>query len=204
MPTPNNIMIDEFKIAVFCITKAANGAIKTAFMKALGATDLSNPHDPSHFTYAGKEKIALLPDDWFTFTIVRNPYDRMVSLWANKCRDYHHIIFARHGVGPFDNFTDFAEAISKQQNFDIHWESQYETLVLDGEMVPKHLYKYERLGEVWKFIQAQCAGQGLGVPDLEVRNESSHKPWEDYYTPETRKLIYNRYRKDFETFGYAA
>ena len=34
------------------------------------------------------------------------------------------------------------------------------------------------------------------------QNYSFHDPWEEHYTKETRDIVYERYREDFENFGY--
>ena len=139
---------------MFCVTKVANSAIKVAFLEAMG-----NPTDKEHrkdgFEYAGKEEIAKL-DGWFTFAVIRNPYDRAVSLWADKCRNKEYPRFKRAGYGAFENFTDFVHALCEREDFDIHWVSMYDTLVLDGEIVPSWLIRYENLDSGWRFVQKKC------------------------------------------------
>lgn len=192
-------MLEDHKIAAFLITKAANTSIKVAFLEALGKR-VDSPHLKSEFRYAEKDEIAALPGDWFTFAVVRNPYDRMVSLWADKCRDRHHPLFIRRGIGPFKDFNDFAKALCGRKDFDIHWVSQHETI---GE-VPDFVARHENLKGDWQIIQSRCLKHGLILPLLPVENESVHGDWRGYYTPETRKMVYARYRQDFEAFDYAA
>ena len=200
MPMPNNVILKDHKIAAFCVTKAANTSIKVAILDALGKpTD--RPHAKGVLKYAGKRKI-LGFKGWFTFAIVRNPYDRMVSLWADKCRDTQHKIFKDRDIGPFDKFSDFVEAICKIKDFDIHWVSQHALIVCGGQIVPLMVGRYERLHQDWVRIRHICRGYGLDLPALPKENASNHESWESYYTTKTRDMIYKLYQKDFETFGY--
>lgn len=198
MPVPNNILIPEHKIAVFCITKAANTSIKMSFLEALGLP-ADNPHGLGVFQYASKEGIDSL-DGWFSFAFVRNPYDRVVSLWADKCREKVHPLFAHRGMNGYKEFGDFVKALCRRKDFDIHWVSYAETLMIKGYLVPEYLFKYENLINDWKVVQLMCEKRDLIVPALPFINKSIHNPWEDYYTPELKALIYARYEKDFEMF----
>ena len=37
---------------------------------------------------------------------------------------------------------------------------------------------------------------------LKIRNKSSRKKYQDYYTPATRDLVYRKFKNEIETFGY--
>jgi len=200
MPVPNNILLKDHKIAVFCVPKAANTSIKIAILEALGKSP-ERPHSKGRFKYAGKRKILEL-NDWFSFTVVRNPYDRVISLWSDKCRDIQHKIFKDRDIGPFEKFEDFVKALCEIDDFDIHWVSQYDLLVADGQIAPGMVCKYERLHQDWVMIRHICKGYGLDLPALPKENTTDHEAWESYYTDETRQMIYALYEKDFEIFGY--
>ena len=201
MPVPNNILIPEHEIAIFCPTKAANTSIKVAFLQSLGLP-IDNPHGLGVFQYASKEGIDEL--GWVSFAFVRNPYDRIVSLWADKCRDKVHPLFQRRGMNGYEEFGDFVKALCERKDFDIHWVSYTESLTIKGRLIPEFIFKYENLINDWKIVQIMCESRGLNVPDLPFINKSVHNHWEDYYTPELKALIYTRYEKDFKRFGYDA
>ena len=59
--------------------------------------------------------------------------------------------------------------------------------------------KFETLKEDFEKVRAQ-----LDLAPLTHVNKSTgeHSNWRDYYTPKTAKMVYQRYRKDFEIFGY--
>lgn len=140
--------------------------------------------------------------DWFTFAFIRNPWDRMVSLWANKGRDQIHSTFAKRGMGPYPDFNDFVKALCERTDFDIHWVSQAESILIDGQEVPGFIGRYENLKDDWQFIQKKCLEHNLKLPDLERRNSSAHDHYRKYYSPESRDLIAGKYAQDIEAFGY--
>ena len=59
--------------------------------------------------------------------------------------------------------------------------------------------KFEALKEDFEKVRAR-----LDLDSLMHQNKSTgqHSDWRDDYTPKTAKMIYQRYRKDFERFGY--
>ena len=59
--------------------------------------------------------------------------------------------------------------------------------------------KFETLKEDFEKVRAR-----LDLDSLRHQNKSTgeHSDWRDYYTPKTAKMIYQRYSKDFERFGY--
>ena len=42
---------------------------------------------------------------------------------------------------------------------------------------------------------------GIAEPRGKV-NKTKHKPYQEYYTPETKDAVYRKYRQDFKLFGY--
>ncbi len=61
------------------------------------------------------------------------------------------------------------------------------------------LGKFETLEQDFEKIRHR-----FDLPPLRHANQSAgqHEDWRDYYTPKTARLIYQKYREDFERFGY--
>ena len=59
--------------------------------------------------------------------------------------------------------------------------------------------KFETLKEDFEKVRVH-----LDLDSLMHKNKSTgeHSDWRDYYTPKTAKMVYQRYSKDFEMFGY--
>lgn len=57
--------------------------------------------------------------------------------------------------------------------------------------------KLEDIDKDWRSM----AFYGFNEP-LEVLNRGKHKEWQTYYDLELAELVYDRYKIDFENFGY--
>ena len=140
--------------------------------------------------------------NYFKFTFVRNPYDRLVSFYENivqkhnRFREYYLFGYLRRDKG----FPDFCKKVCRIPFClaDMHFESQYYLLYdKQGNCRVDHIGKYENLAEEYEWIREK-----YGLAPLGRLNPSGKRNWMDYYTRKTAQLVYKKYRKDFETFGY--
>lgn len=112
-----------------------------------------------------------------TVAVIRNPFDRLVSCWANKQKDF-----------PVDTFEDFIEhcSITDDEHINSHARSQY--VVLDPW--PTKIFLMENVNEGFAEI---------GIK-LRVHNASNRKTWEEYYTPELYEKAAERYKEDLALY----
>jgi hypothetical protein len=123
-----------------------------------------------------------------TFAVVRNPWDRTVSLWAfyNKIKKTNI---------PFDEFV---------KNLHTYKLNIYSWFTFDQPQkawIPHgvtYLLKFETLEEDFKVIQEKL---GCFEP-LEHLNSSEHGDYRTYYTPETWDIVSEVFKDDIEEFGY--
>lgn len=133
-------------------------------------------------------------DDYFKFTFVRNPWDRLVSVWT-----YFHTTvdlelkiqctfreFVLDGI-----FTDNELVYS-------HAKPQTPFFYLDGEFYVDFVGRYETLDRDWATVAAH-----LGLPRrLPQLNVSIHKLYAAYYDDETREVVRDFYREEIELLNY--
>jgi hypothetical protein len=122
-----------------------------------------------------------LGDEIFSFYIfacVRNPFDRVVSQ------------------------TSFANKINTMplllQNFGLP-KPQLEYLKINDKVVANRILRFENLQE--DFNQA-CKEIGLPELDLGHKNRSNRTDYRNYYTEQTKNMIYRMYKDEFDYFGY--
>lgn len=195
MPDPNNIIIDELKAVGMLIPKCANESVKHAFMQATGRA--GNPS----FAFRTCSKFdADRMKGWFRFATVRNPFDRLVSCWAQKIDNQFFSPFSRYGMFPGMSFEDFARRVAEMDDCEAnqHWRSMACDLVIGSRVVPDYVGRFENLAEAWKTIRAHCPG----LPELPHVNKSRRKPYQEYYSTTLRRVVEKRYTQDLETFGY--
>jgi hypothetical protein len=141
---------------------------------------------------------------YFKFTIVRNPWDRLVSAlawtgqkWARgeelTATDFERQVRAAHAL--------FVAAMANGTPASLpHFLYPQCLYVLDSEqrMLVDYVAKYENLTADWQAIRAR-----LGV-DLELpcRMKSLHRHYRDYYSADTRALVAEMYAPDLRLFQY--
>ena len=152
-----------------------------------------------HITAA--EMIAEMGEDefkqYFSFAIVRNPWDWQVSLYKYMRKKYA-IKKSREArkklepaMGTFDEYIRWrcSEEVRFQKDFIYSKE---------GELLVDFVGKYENLDKGFETICTRI-GVNASLPKLNVSNT---KPYQSYYTHETRQLVADTFRADIERFGY--
>jgi hypothetical protein len=138
-------------------------------------------------------------DDFFTFTIVRNPWDAQVSLWK---------YMERVSAGPYASHPDqkkYIKTINKFKNFEnwtknhgiSNWSHWYQNE--HGENLLSYIGKFENLQEDFNTI---CDKIGIPQQQLPHKNATKHKHYSEYYDDETRQIVAERHAKEIEYFGY--
>ena len=137
--------------------------------------------------------------DYFKFTFVRNPWDRLVSCYLEK------VIGQRRWTdvfGPTPSFADFVHVAHSipDEEADIHYRSQYLN-VTDGagELVVDFVGRVETIQDDMRTV---ASIRGLKYSLEHFRKSEGRKPYQEYYDEETRDLAGERYATDIELFGY--
>jgi Sulfotransferase family len=134
---------------------------------------------------------------YFSFSIVRNPWDRMVSVYRRT--DPHLLEHAgRLGIQlgglSFAQFLERSAAVAHA-----HLADQARFVCDDSDRVlVDSLGRFETLEEDFGAI---CRRLGIEAP-LPRLNTSEREGYRGYYDERTRAFVARRYRRDIELFGY--
>ncbi|WP_320174705.1 sulfotransferase family 2 domain-containing protein [Maridesulfovibrio sp.] len=145
-------------------------------------------------------------EDYLKFAIVRNPYERLASLYAHVMREapnkFLYPLLSKI-VGQL-NFEDFCRIIATcpDEFSDVHFMSQTAHLTLpEGLLDDFTLLRLENFADDMKsFFSA--LGEEIEIPHKNKSRPDKVDYIEDYYTPELIKLVNERYEDDFINFGY--
>lgn len=128
-------------------------------------------------------------NSYFKFCVVRNPYDKMVSLFhfeGNKV-DYNII-------NKFKNFC---------KNYTTNTTYIYS---IDGTPICDYYIKYETLNDDIKKV---CDILGItnfnldtDLPKFNTTQRRVKIPYKHYYDEETKKIVYDKHKEEIEFFGY--
>ena len=131
--------------------------------------------------------------EYFSFAIVRNPWDRFVS----------YVAFMMRQTGAFERDPRAAmqRVLANPQNQSpVHYRPQSDFVTDErGEIIVSQICRAETLQ---RDFDAVCERVGLPKTELEIRNASTRKRYVDYYDDALREAVGMRYREDIERFGY--
>ncbi len=133
---------------------------------------------------------------YFKFGFVRNPWDRVVSLYRRKegVQKSQAMSFEQF-VRWIENSSDTCIHPSKHK-YQLDWFKDS-----DGEIAANYIGKFESLNKDWAYISSV-----LGVTNIlphKNSNSSCRKHYSEFYTPETRDIIGEKFIVDVNYFKYS-
>jgi len=135
-------------------------------------------------------------DDYFKFSIVRNPWDKAVSqyVYMSKRMDLREFI----GMQPRDCFKRYLELISKRKH--VQWEPQVSFLfAANQKCMVDHIGRLETFDHSVRLIADRI---GIRISKVPHANKGQRRGYEEYYDSESREIVAAMYQEDIEAFGY--
>lgn len=128
-------------------------------------------------------------DSALTFSVARNPFDRLVS-------GFHHEV--DHGVTSIHDFEPWllnyvgADGARLLRSYPSHWR-----MLSDGErLIVDHVLDFEEYRRDWGIV-----GRLLGCEaSPKYAHRSTRGPWQSYYDSGLAGLVTEHYAEDFEHF----
>ena len=146
--------------------------------------------------------------DWlFTFAIVRNPWDRLVSAYTYLLRGGRtandvnaRTKYLNSGAMSFEELVHGLATDTKRFMQIDHFKPMSWFLCdRDGNILADYVGRFEQLQKAFNRI---CDLVGIQRYVLPPDNVGKHRDYKDYYTPELRELVGKLYGRDAEIFGY--
>lgn len=214
-PKNRAITSRKHRFIYFYIPKVASTSLKRILSKNLLGLDTGKRVHCVYFEEVIDVKGGEY-EDFFKFAFVRNPWDRIVSCYADKIlhedvtnNKYKNGVFRRyerkfgntfHMGMSFESFVKVIHGIPDHEA-DRHFQSQHNFISdKNGRILVDFVGRFENLAEDYAHIARKC-----GLADFVLPHENRSKRANDYrslYTPETRRLIEERYQRDIELFDY--
>jgi dermatan 4-sulfotransferase 1 len=144
----------------------------------------------------------------FSFSFVRNPFDRLVSAYNNKLIENDHIstVMQRMGLERGMPFRRFLEVIAgtADADLDVHLLPQSSILCVEGIPVPNFIGKMEAMNAHWLALRQRMSQAGLPtlgkLPSKNVRRTGESDLSQYFSDDHLIGLARDRYRRDVELF----
>lgn len=121
------------------------------------------------------------------FAVIRNPYDRIISLWKWETESHQKF----HNLS-FKKWLDIKQ---------FWWHRpQYDFIYSDH--IDIHRVNLIRFEDIQNDFDIACGKIGIPRQELPHKNATKHKHYTEYYDDETREIVAKRHKKDIEYFGY--
>jgi chondroitin 4-sulfotransferase 11 len=139
----------------------------------------------------------------FSFTFVRNPWDRLVSSYEYLKNGGNCTLDAEDYLNLFSKYENFKEMVLNWEEvfFDqIHFKSQSDWICdNDGNIIVDFVGKFENLQQDFDIV---CDRMQIPRKKLPHTNKTNHKHYTEYYDDEIREIVAKKYARDIEYFGY--
>ncbi len=181
------------KFVWFRIAKAASRTILDIFKQANINLDADHPYS-CHYPVN-------LYSEYFKFSFVRNPWDRLISCWLDKVVKHNHFAFPADELLQMQQLENFIDFVARQNLGTCNEHIRLQSKSID-------LNNIDYIGRVENFDEHLTqVMQHIGIePDsITIGHENATKnrfDYKQYYSPDLVQKVATMYRKDITIFSY--
>jgi len=202
----NYFIVHSLKIIYIRILKSASTSILKELLpemdERLRNETLTDQQVDELAAFYCQHTLDLNQNQYKIFTIVRNPFQRLVSVYLDIfSTNNNEFVFSTYLFGilkPNMTFTQFVQTLSMipDKLKEPHFKEQYQTISECGGVNRIKCFRLEKdLQQINDFLLP------LGIP-FGHRNKGTDYDYRSFYNIETANRVFNMYRKDVEKFGY--
>jgi len=193
-------MISHNKRFLFThINKCGGTSVARVLMPFLETPMTENVH---HHAKSEMQSCKDHPQTYYKFTVVRNPWDRVVSnYFYNKNRKQTGVYQQLNSI-PFEGFIEqYCMPVPRNSREfpDLFFGQCYNWITdHEGSVLVDEVFKLENLDKEWYYL---CHRLGV-CAKLPHENKSAHRDYREYYTDETAEIVGELFQDDIEAFNY--
>jgi hypothetical protein len=207
--TAVNIILDDVRVLYCGIPKLGTRTFIHELMEKKTLGDNLRVYNASL-----AKLLALNPSlkDYYSFSFVRNPWARVVSVYKSKIchpnisavRTYFIRYKDLHYRMPFSDFVEWlcCSEEGRDEFADRHWISQYYFLYSGPNQLVDYIAYFEDLSCEWQSICEKIGVNHFELENYSRKTSSDLKSYRTFYNERTANLVAERYARDIELFGY--
>lgn len=176
------MILDKHKLIFIHIIKTAGVSIEKQF---------NQPTHDHATAMEYKTRLGHAFKDYFSFTIVRNPWDKMVS----------QFFFNGHKwVEPGTTFKEYIQLFAKGKQISRYSPFHLPYITDDkGEIIVDYIGKFESLNESMKHVYNKI---NIPYQILPHENKSQRKDYRSYYDSESIEIVSQLFQEEIKIFNY--
>ena len=147
---------------------------------------------------------------YFSFTFVRNPFAKMVSMYCNRTQNLHDHVINKMTFREFIKNVHESGHDNRGARNQLDWfatpiwtwdleRKKYIDKPDIKEFLVDHVGRFENIKLEWKYI---CSKMNAKI-ELPHINKSIHRDYRSYYDDETMTIVYNSFERDINYFKYS-
>ncbi len=145
-----------------------------------------------------KEKLGKRYEKYYVFSVVRNPYDLLVSRYFYRKRSKKHRSYHIVKDMEFKEFLRWEISCKPARQIDFLMDSQQENFIVD------YVGHYERLKEdISNILNHLNLPPVQNIPHKNPSPNREKTDYKDYYDEESIYLVAGYFHKDLELLGYS-
>lgn len=161
--------------------------------------DASSYNKKTHATHC-EEFFMPIYKNYFKFSIVRNPWARLVSLYYEKTPKYTAGMTFLDYVKEICIKNTKSVLLQKDRNALTHSASYLDYWFKDTIDKIDFIGRFEDIENCWKIISERLCCEVSPLPKIRVGKYN--KNYTKYYDNETRLMVAEKYKEDIKYFGY--
>ena len=186
LDSPDYIILDEKEVVFASVAKSACSSIKTSIY----GSPPEGIQIHQHTSHLSHRRIPKKKTSYFSFAIVRDPYERLASCYRAKFNkvDESKFMFSNYLFGFLkndDSFEEFVRKVSKIPDIlcDRHFKAQNKIVFASGKKMD-FIGKFENLPSDFEEIRER-----YDFAELPMLNKSSGRTASDLFSDETGSLM---------------
>jgi hypothetical protein len=186
--------------AMFRNSKTASTSME---MGPLNNLIITMGHGQKNYKTVWRELFESRMEKIFTFSFVRNPWDRVFSAF-NYLQNYKfsriQLRRRRHQLRKDVEFKDYIKTdfLEEGPSTNIHFAEQAPKILFNGNQFVSFIGRFENLEDDWRQVANKIGVSGK----LQKRNVTSHLHYSNYYDDECIEIVRNTYKEEIDFLGY--